>query len=129
MSLESRGSISNDPEIIEPRTQNSAEGGGIPPTIKAPPGSGEADNSKGPELSDEDLDLLIILALDDPNLVLPGLDGVISRYSDIIFPLGNAPLEEQVNTFLDEAGKRGLIKEDRPLTLREYLGAFMPPRE
>lgn len=88
----------------------------------------DTDTNKPSELSDDQLDAVLMLALDDPNLELPGFDDFLDRYAEIIAPSGPSPSEAEVRKFLKEAGRLALIKKERPLTWREYLGAFLPPR-
>jgi hypothetical protein len=76
-------------------------------------------------LADEQLDGVLLLALDDPDAELPGLEECLAR-NEHILATSEQPSREQVQGFLRVVESHGLIKEGRPLTWREYLGSLLP---
>jgi len=77
------------------------------------------------DLSDKQLDGILMLALDVPSVDLPGLDDCLAR-SESLLTSAPKPLSEQLEGFMGVVAQRGLIQRERPLTWREYLGALLP---
>jgi hypothetical protein len=78
-------------------------------------------------LTDEQLDGVLMLILDDPNAELPGLADCLARNEHAIAAAIQPP-SEHLESFMRAVEQRGLIKQERPLSWREYLGALLPLR-
>jgi hypothetical protein len=79
------------------------------------------------DLTDEQLDGILMLAMDDPSIELPGLDDCLARNEDVLAPTSQPSIAHE-QAFLRDVIERGLIKQERPLSWREYLGALLPSR-
>jgi hypothetical protein len=88
------------------------------------------------KLTDEDIDTILMVVLDSPDEAqvasvlekMPGLAMLLQKPNDLLASDSGEPSEEETETFLGRAVAQGLVKPDRPLTWREYLGAFLPPK-
>jgi hypothetical protein len=77
------------------------------------------------DLSDKELDGVLMLAMDAPSVDLPGLDDCLAR-TESLLASPTKPSSEQLDGFMNVVAERGLIKRGRPLSWREYLGALLP---
>jgi len=78
-------------------------------------------------LTDEELDGILMLALDEAGTDIPGLDDCLTR-NEQVFAAPAQPSSAQLEGFMRVVEQRGLVKQERPLTWREYLGALLPSR-
>ena len=108
-------------------TQTAGEGGRIPPSIKAPAGYDGDDGIppvfRGPLLppkgnpehySEEEFDCILMLALDDSRMKLPGFDDFLRRHPDIMTPDIHPPTKNETAAFLSTCKRSGLIRQKPP---------------